>query len=100
MANITKIQIEKLNANGVETLAQLAALDAETQVPGMHAATLERLRRQAALQVAKRESDNDLHELLETDPGELRGFRRLPMPDPGDLFFDMEGDPLEDDGLE
>jgi uncharacterized protein len=100
VANITKIQIEKLNANGVETLAQFAALDAETQVPGMHAATLERLRRQATLQVAKRESDNDLHELLETDPGELRGFRRLPRPDPGDLFFDMEGDPLEDDGLE
>ena len=29
-----------------------------------------------------------------------RGFARLPKPDPGDLFFDMEGDPLHPQGLE
>src|SRR5262249_11431282 len=32
------------------------------------------------------------------EPG--RGFYRLPKPDPGDLFFDMEGDPLHPSGLE
>ena len=29
-----------------------------------------------------------------------KGFNRLPMPDSGDLFFDMEGDPFIADGLE
>lgn len=30
----------------------------------------------------------------------LRGFERLPEPNPGDMYFDMEGDPLEEGGLE
>lgn len=34
------------------------------------------------------------------DPEQRRGFYRLPKPDPGDLFFDMESDPLESGGLE
>jgi uncharacterized protein len=38
--------------------------------------------------------------LLPPDAERRRGFHRLPRPDPGDVFFDMEGDPLEDDGLE
>ena len=29
-----------------------------------------------------------------------RGFDRLPRPDPADVFFDMEGDPLFEEGLE
>ena len=37
-------------------------------------------------------------ELLPLEGG--RGFNRLPVPDSGDLFFDMEGDPLYSDGLE
>lgn len=32
--------------------------------------------------------------------GALRGFARLPKPDEGDLFFDMEGDPMAEGGLE
>ena len=31
---------------------------------------------------------------------EGRGFCRLPQPSRGDVFFDMEGDPLLDGGLE
>src|SRR5262249_42989873 len=29
-----------------------------------------------------------------------RGLARLPHPDPADIFFDMEGDPLAENGLE
>ena len=36
--------------------------------------------------------------MIECEPG--RGFSRLPKPDSGDLFFDMEGDPLHPNGLE
>jgi hypothetical protein len=35
---------------------------------------------------------------LEAIPG--KGFARMPRPDSGDLFFDMEGDPLFAGGLE
>ena len=33
-------------------------------------------------------------------PRRVRGFHRLPAPDAGDVFFDMEGDPFEQGGLE
>ncbi len=100
VANITKIQIDKLRSGGITTLAGLAQLKPEDHVSGMQDATFQRLRRQAALQLERRETGKDLFELLETDPAETKGFRRLPEPDPGDLFFDMEGDPLEEGGLE
>ena len=100
VANMTQIQIKKLNAGGIRTLAGLAQLDANQGVPGMRPAIFDRLRRQAALQLAKRETGEDRLELLEADPYGIRGFHRLPEPDIGDLFFDMEGDPLEEGGLE
>jgi len=100
VANITKNQIDKLRSGGIPTLAGLAQLKPDYHVPTMQDATFQRLRRQAALQLERRETGKDLFELLETDPAETKGFRRLPQPDPGDLFFDMEGDPLEEGGLE
>ena len=43
--------------------------------------------------------DRPLHELLPPEPG--RGFARLPAPSPGDVFFDIEGDPYwGEEGLE
>ena len=100
VANITRNQIAKLNAAGITTLRQLAQLGEQQRVPRLQPETLERLRHQAALQLGRRESGEDRYELIETDPVQLRGFNRLPPPDPGDLFFDMEGDPLEEGGLE
>ena len=38
--------------------------------------------------------------MLPPDSEARRGFHRLPQPDARDMFFDMEGDPLEDGGLE
>jgi hypothetical protein len=58
------------------------------------------LRHQASLQLEKRISGKNTYEMLGLDPEALRGFYRLPRPDPGDMFFDMEGDPLESGGLE
>src|SRR5204862_5606451 len=60
--------------------------------------TLERLRAQAKLQSLKRRDGNLRSEVLTPETG--RGFERLPQPNAGDLFFDMEGDPLIDGGLE
>jgi predicted RecB family nuclease len=75
-------------------------LPEKVRVPGMHALTLQTLREQASLQLKKRETGQHIYQLLPVEPETVRGFNRLPAPDPGDLYFDMEGNPLEDDGLE
>jgi len=100
VANIRRQQIRRLNQHGVATLKALAELPEEMRIPRMVPETLEKLRRQAALQLHKRQTGEDVHELLPIDLERKRGFARLPKPDDGDLFFDMEGDPLEDGGLE
>jgi predicted RecB family nuclease len=50
------------------------------------------LREQARLQVAGRVQRQPVHELLEMT--EEQGFRLLPDPSPGDVFFDLESDPF------
>lgn len=100
VANISRIQWAKLLAAGVDTMARLAALPAGTPIPRLNADTLERLRSQAELQDRARCTDQREVLLLPPDPAARRGFHRLPAPDAGDMFFDMEGDPLEDGGLE
>jgi len=52
------------------------------------------------MQLQQRNTGTPSHELLEL-PGEDLGFGILPEPNPGDLFFDMEGDPYVGiDGIE
>jgi uncharacterized protein len=98
VANVQGPQREALEEYGIRTLAALAAAPAGTHVPDMNPAVFERLRAQAALQLHKRNTGENKFELLTCDVD--RGFARLPLPDSGDLFFDMEGDPLHPDGLE
>ena len=98
VANIRGTRIEKLEAIGVTTMSALAALSPATRVKNLDPVVLDRLIRQARLQIAVRGTNDHLHELLEPQQG--RGFARLPQPAEGDLFFDMEGDPLYEGGLE
>jgi hypothetical protein len=100
VANIRNTQIKKLENAGINTLAALGTLPETTRIPGMHALTLQALRDQAALQLKKRETGQNIYQLLPVEPETVRGFNRLPAPCPADLYFDMEGNPLEDDGLE
>ena len=105
VANILKTHIRKLNDVGVHTLEALAALPTCSKVPKIPLPVLNRLRHQARLQLQGRQSGEPVVEVIvpdEADPPEvgLRGFARLPEPADGDLFFDMEGNPLEDGGLE
>ncbi|MCJ1696378.1 TM0106 family RecB-like putative nuclease [Rathayibacter caricis] len=80
-------QRAKLAAAGVTTLDALA--EHVGAVPGLGAGTLDSLRAQARLQVLSESSSVPAVELI--DPSVLAA---LPAPDPGDLFFDFEGDPL------
>lgn len=98
VANITRTQITRLQAAGIRTAQALSELPAGAAVPRMQPDTLQRLAQQARLQRISQERGEPVCELLPLATG--RGFSRLPKPDAGDLFFDMEGDPLEDGGLE
>ena len=60
--------------------------------------TFQRLRAQARLQLKQRSTGERCFKILPLEAG--RGFARLPRTDPGDLFLDLEGDPLYPDCLE
>ncbi len=98
VANITRNQRTKLEEAGISTMSALGALPQDHRVPGLQPAILQRIRGQAGLQTKKRRDGHNRYEFLA--PVDGRGFARLPQRDRGDLFFDMEGDPLFDGGLE
>ena len=98
VANIQRSQTAKLERAGVKTVAQLAGLPKDTRIPDLNPQVFDRLRSQAALQQNKRQTNKNSFELLDYEAG--RGFSRMPNPDAGDLFFDIEGDPLYPQGLE
>lgn len=100
VANIQRGQIDKLRAAGIDTLEQLATTSVDTAIPKLAKATWEQLHQQARLQYKARQEGKPLVEVLPLDPNGERGFYRMPEPSPADLFFDMEGDPLEVGGLE
>jgi uncharacterized protein len=93
VAGITRTQIKRLHAEGVRTLFSLS--HSKTETP-----SLARLQSQARLQLERRETGQPKYDVLPLDPDGRRGFHRLPRPDAGDVFFDMEGDPFEAGGLE
>ena len=100
VAGITARQRDRLSMVSVERVTELGALDAKRRVPGIAKESLERVREQARIQVAGRSSPKPLYELLLDAPPSF-GLDRLPLPKPGDLFLDLEGDPfVQGSGLE
>ena len=97
VAGIRGDQRRKLEAAGVTTMA---ALGRRTKsVTGLAPDMLARLAAQASLQHARRQGGPPTFVLRETvEDG--KGLSRMPKPNKGDLFFDMEGDPLMEGGLE
>ena len=107
-----------LSAAGITSGALLAASADGSPVDGMQLGVADRLRRQARLQLAQRHDGVVRHELLppevpvdhqreqeDVGPGAPvtppQGLAALPSPSPGDLFFDIEGDPwVGDHGIE
>jgi predicted RecB family nuclease len=109
IAGIAGRQRQALKARGVATRRGVAGLELPLTTPlaDTRPHILDRLHRQARLQVAGQEAGRTLHELVE--PSRLRdgalepnrGLLALPEPRPGDLFFDIEGDPFSlDDGAD
>ena len=98
VAGAAKLQIEELRRHGIETVAALAAMPLPLAwKPSRGAAqSYARLREQARIQVRGREAGKLVYELLPLNPG--FGLACLPEPSPGDLFFDLEGDPFVGEG--
>lgn len=93
---LSRGQAVRLEAAGIGTVAALGAAGEGVSVPRVSDATLAGLRQQARLQVHSRGRPVPLRELL--PPEAERGFSRLPPPSPGDVFFDVEGDPYWGEG--
>jgi predicted RecB family nuclease len=107
VAGISRRQRRSLVDRGVTTLEDLGELTVP-MVPaleGTSASALARVQNQARIQLEGRRARDHRYELLLPPPGEPIpadiGLAGLPEPSPGDLFFDIEGDPYAgDDGLE
>ena len=96
VAGIRAADRETLIAADVATMAGLAETDPRASGPAIGVTHLDRLVRQADLQVRTRnlnDGSSPLFELLDDDT-ESSGFAALPAPDPGDVFLDFEGHPF------
>ncbi len=100
VAGISARQRDRLSAAHVVRVSELGALDPAARVEGIAKESLGRVREQARLQLAGRAAGKPLYELL-LDVEPTFGLDRLPVPKPGDLFLDLEGDPfVQGNGLE
>jgi uncharacterized protein len=107
VAGITARQRRALTERGIATLEALGelALPMTPRLEGTSDGALLRVREQARIQLQGRRELWPRYELFLPEPGtEIapeRGLATLPPPSPGDLFFDIEGDPYAfDDGLD
>lgn len=103
IAGINVSQIRKLEAAGIDTVEKLAACGL-SRLPKMADETFHKVREQARMQVKARELPDGSpppFEILKPSPETPHtGLALLPPESPGDIFFDIEGYPLENDGLE
>ena len=97
VANIRKSQIKKLNDLGVNTLTQLAKTELN-YVKGISPDTLQKIKAQAEIQLASRGSEKPKFKVLNAEQG--KGLSALPPASENDVFFDIEGHPLMEGGLE
>ncbi len=96
VANMRKKEKEAFESVDVATVAELA--ESQLQAPGVPATRRDRLRRQAELQMVSRAEPEAPPAFRPVPPGEDPiwgyGYANLPRPDPGDVYFDLEGHPF------
>ncbi|MEZ5319506.1 MAG: TM0106 family RecB-like putative nuclease [Vicinamibacterales bacterium] len=111
VAGISRLQRRELEPRGIVTVTAVAAMgDPLPFAPRRGSAeTYARIRDQAAVQLRTRAEGTvaweiipppgapSLLDLADGRPVEPTGFARLPAPSPGDVFLDLEGDPLAGD---
>ena len=103
VAGMRQSQRSKLRSAGIVTIDDLASCPEDQFVAGLDPAMFARLRDQARIQLASASRDDD-RPAFEVRPQsqQAKGLAMLPAPDPGDIWFDMEGfpDPVTGEKLE
>lgn len=97
VANIRKSQIKKLQDGGIKTLTALAQSD-QVSIKVIPKVTFDKLKAQAHIQLDSRGKDRPEFKVINTEDG--KGLSLLPPASTLDVFFDIEGHPLIDGGLE
>jgi uncharacterized protein len=94
VAGVRVDQKPKLAAVGIHTIDDLAA--AASCPPDLKPETFEKIRRQAQLQAGQdaTRTDDDPLGTVTAELANPAGIALIPEPNPGDVFFDFEGDPL------
>jgi predicted RecB family nuclease len=94
VAGISRLQRKQLKVWNAMTVADLARFPLPIKERPLHGSKdgYVRVRQQARVQVEGREKRRPVHEVLEIT--EDHGLSLLPEPSPGDVFFDLEGDPF------
>jgi uncharacterized protein len=99
IATITRSQIKKLHKVGVNTMQAIVDTDCDS-VKGINPDVLTRLKAQAKIQKDSVGKDVPLYQILPHEIHKKIGLSLLPPSSPLDIYFDIEGFPLEDGGLE
>lgn len=97
VAGITRRQSDELRRQHIDTLEDLGKLDEVPKPARGSKDALERVRKQAAIQLQSRVAEKPLFEILEPIDGN-HGLAMLPAPSKDDFFLDLEGDRLAADG--
>ena len=99
VAGIRSLHIVELQRQKIETLEQFAHAETLEKPERGNRETFIRKQSQAKIQLRGRHQNKLLYDLLPNESG--RGLNRLPVPNEGDIYFDIEGDAFyEDGGLE
>jgi predicted RecB family nuclease len=94
VAGISRLQQKQLNVWDVNAVSSLAVFPLPLKERPKHGSggSYVRVREQARVQVSGRAQQKPVHEILDLNPE--HGLFLLPEPSPGDMFFDLEGDPF------
>jgi uncharacterized protein len=96
VAGMRTLQIEELEKQQIHTLEAFATAETLTRPARGNKEALLRRQAQAKVQLEGRRLDQLRYNPLPHEPGS--GWYRLPLPNPGDIYFDIEGDPFYGSG--
>ena len=99
VANVSRSQVKNLEKAGIMTMQALADSDLAI-IPNMSADVFARAKQQAKLQITSRDKDKPDYIILPHEAGAQRGLAILPPHSGNDVFFDIEGYPHIEGGLE
>ncbi len=91
VAGIRSMQIEELKGQGVRSLTAFAELDKVAEPKRGNIESYLKRQQQAKIQLEGRIKNEMAHRLIEQTEEGL-GLNRLPEPNAGDVYFDIEGD--------